>query len=128
MDRLYTNLGLFPVTSGRDEVSDSDAAFLRDSIARLAISAEARGSERKILDNFVDGLIKGVSTPQQFKDAIDIAHKFAGSLGMFGYPLGSQVARDLEQLLETNNSPDPRSVRESVESIRQTLGIERSDS
>jgi hypothetical protein len=80
------------------------------------------------LDAFVDGLIKGVSTPQQFKDAIDIAHKFAGSLGMFGYPLGSQVARDLEQLLESNKSPDPHSVLESVDSIRQTLGIERGES
>jgi hypothetical protein len=79
------------------------------------------------LDAFVDGLIKGVSTPQQFKDAVDIAHKFAGSLGMFGYPLGSQVARNLEQLLESTKSPDPRSVLESVDSIRKTLGIERSD-
>jgi|HubBroStandDraft_1064217.scaffolds.fasta_scaffold18293_7 hypothetical protein len=33
----------------------SRAVFSRDSIARLALSAEARGSERKILDNFIDG-------------------------------------------------------------------------
>ncbi len=33
----------------------SRAVFSRDSIARLAVSAEARGSERKVLDNFVDG-------------------------------------------------------------------------
>src|ERR1700691_2483736 len=33
----------------------SRAVFSRDSIARLAVSAEARGSERKILDNFIDG-------------------------------------------------------------------------
>ena len=33
----------------------SRAVFSRDNIARLAMSAEARGSERKVLDNFVDG-------------------------------------------------------------------------
>ena len=33
----------------------SRAVFSRDSIARLAASAGARGSERKVLDNFVDG-------------------------------------------------------------------------
>ena len=33
----------------------SRTVFSRDSIARLAISAEARGFDRKILDNFVDG-------------------------------------------------------------------------
>ena len=33
----------------------SRAVFSRDSIARLAVSAEARGSDRKVLDNFVDG-------------------------------------------------------------------------
>jgi hypothetical protein len=80
------------------------------------------------LDAFVEGLRKGKSTPQQFKDAIDIAHKFAGSLGMFGYPLGSQIARNLEQLLESTKTPDPQEVCESVDSIRETLGIGRGDS
>jgi hypothetical protein len=33
----------------------SRAVFSRDSIAGLAVSAEARSSDRKVLDNFVDG-------------------------------------------------------------------------
>ena len=33
----------------------SRSVFSRDSIARLAVAAGARGSERKVLDNFVDG-------------------------------------------------------------------------
>jgi len=33
----------------------SRAVFSRDSIARLAVSAGARDSERKVLDNFIDG-------------------------------------------------------------------------
>jgi len=33
----------------------SRAVFSRDSIAKLAVAAEARGSERKVLDNFIEG-------------------------------------------------------------------------
>ncbi len=33
----------------------SRAVFSRDNIAKLAVSAEASGSERKVLDNFLDG-------------------------------------------------------------------------
>ena len=33
----------------------SRAVFSRDNIAKLAVSAEAGGSERKVLDNFIDG-------------------------------------------------------------------------
>jgi hypothetical protein len=33
----------------------SRAVFSRDNIAKLAVSAEAAGAERKVLDNFVDG-------------------------------------------------------------------------
>jgi len=33
----------------------SRAVFSRDSIANLAVSAEARSADRKVLDNFVDG-------------------------------------------------------------------------
>ncbi len=33
----------------------SRAVFSRDNIAKLAVSAEAGGAERKVLDNFIDG-------------------------------------------------------------------------
>ncbi|MDW5265972.1 MULTISPECIES: Hpt domain-containing protein [Acidobacteriaceae] len=32
-------------------------------------------------------------------EALEIAHKFAGSLGMFGYSDGTEIARQIEQLL-----------------------------
>ncbi len=84
-------------------------------------------SRLETLDAFVDAAGKGAPTPQQLEDATDIAHKFAGSLGMFGFPLGSQVARTLEQLLESTPRPDPRSVREIVDTIRATLNLARGD-
>jgi HPt (histidine-containing phosphotransfer) domain-containing protein len=43
-------------------------------------------------------------TPDQYAEAADVAHKLAGSLGMFGYEQGTDIARDLEVILE---SPSP---------------------
>lgn len=34
-------------------------------------------------------------------EASEIAHKLTGSLGMFGYPNGSEIARNLELLLDS---------------------------
>jgi HPt (histidine-containing phosphotransfer) domain-containing protein len=34
------------------------------------------------------------------RDAEHEAHKLAGSLGMFGFPTGSELARELELMLE----------------------------
>ena len=34
------------------------------------------------------------------KDAVSAAHKLAGTLGMFGYPKGTELARSMEQMLE----------------------------
>lgn len=32
-------------------------------------------------------------------DALDVAHKLAGSLGMFGHHRGTDIAREIEQIL-----------------------------
>jgi HPt (histidine-containing phosphotransfer) domain-containing protein len=37
-------------------------------------------------------------------DALNIAHKLTGSLGMFGYQQGTDIARQIEQILK---SPPP---------------------
>ena len=75
------------------------------------------------LDAFAQVIAHGEATPQQHSDAVTIAHKFTGSLGMFGYPTGSQLARALEHLLESSGDPDPRRVRDIVRSIRSTLNL-----
>jgi diguanylate cyclase (GGDEF)-like protein len=51
------------------------------------------------LDRFFQALQDGTFTPQLRFDAEQQAHKLVGSLGVFGYPKGSDVARDIEQLL-----------------------------
>jgi len=39
-------------------------------------------------------------TPELRAEAIAIAHKLAGTLGMFGYPEGTALAREIELSLE----------------------------
>jgi chemotaxis protein histidine kinase CheA len=40
-------------------------------------------------------------------EAYNIAHKLSGSLGMFGYEKGTEIARNIEQILK---SPTPKSL------------------
>ena len=42
----------------------------------------------------------GLLSADSRKEASEIAHKLAGSLGMFGYARGTEIARELEVLLE----------------------------
>jgi HPt (histidine-containing phosphotransfer) domain-containing protein len=49
-----------------------------------------------------------------------IAHKLAGSLGMFGFPVGSEIARQLELLLE-HADPDPEALTELTAQLRGSL-------
>jgi DNA-binding transcriptional ArsR family regulator len=55
----------------------SRAVFSRDSIAKLAISAGARDSDRKVLDNFVDG-DRLLEIPVSYKKRLVILKWLAG--------------------------------------------------
>lgn len=92
-----------------DAVWQRNLPLIRDRLTRL--------------DAFVSALRRGKASPQDHEAALDIAHKFSGSLGIFGYPAGSQIARALETLLEANPIPDPNHVREFVQGIRATLNL-----
>jgi HPt (histidine-containing phosphotransfer) domain-containing protein len=52
--------------------------------------------------------------------AREIAHKLAGSLGMFGFPLGSELARQLELMFE-HGDPDPEVLTELTAQLRGSL-------
>jgi HPt (histidine-containing phosphotransfer) domain-containing protein len=53
-------------------------------------------------------------------EAREIAHKLAGSLGMFGFPAGSEIARRLELLFESRD-PDPELLAELTVQLRGSL-------
>ena len=57
---------------------------------------------------------------EQREEAADVAHKLAGSLGMYGYDLGTKIARQLELLLDYP-TPDPARLRALTVELRQSL-------
>ncbi len=56
-------------------------------------------------------------------EAVGIAHKFAGSLGMFGYDRGTEIARQIEQMLSASTAASAR-LGELVRELHETLQIE----
>lgn len=55
-------------------------------------------------------------------EAMGIAHKLAGSLGMFGYDRGTEIARQIEQMLAAPPAASGR-LAALVSGLRETLRI-----
>jgi hypothetical protein len=92
-----------------DSVWQNNLPIVRDRLASL--------------DEFVLAISHSMATPQQCTDAAAIARKFSGSLSVFGYPTGSQMARALEKLLLSTSAPNPDLVRDIVQSIRGSVNM-----
>lgn len=57
------------------------------------------------------------------KEASEIAHKLAGSLGMFGYMCGTEIAQQLEILLDSDGTVPAARFEELTAQLAQTLQI-----
>lgn len=55
--------------------------------------------------------------------AADVAHKLAGSLGMFGYPRGTEIARNLELLLDSEAPLSSGVLQELTMQLEQALKL-----
>lgn len=75
------------------------------------------------LDIACEAAVVGRLSPIMRRGAADTAHKLAGSLGMFGYPRGTELAREIEQLLESDGGVDAGSLRELVLDLRACLPL-----
>jgi HPt (histidine-containing phosphotransfer) domain-containing protein len=60
----------------------------------------------------------GTLAPEMRAEALGLAHKLAGSLGMFGFDEGTRIARELEMLLEVQDAVDAERVGELVRELR----------
>lgn len=58
-----------------------------------------------ILERAAVAAESGNLTEELRAEALDIAHKLSGNLGMFGYDRGTEIARDIQAIL-TNPSPE----------------------
>lgn len=75
------------------------------------------------LDKACEAAVLGRLSPIMRRGAADTAHKLAGSLGMFGYPRGTEIAREIEQLLENDGAVDAGLLRELVLELRASLPL-----
>lgn len=76
-----------------------------------------------LLDAAAEATRTGELDAQQRSSAIDAAHKFAGSLGMFGFPQGTDAARSMEHLLLETEGFDGVSFRKLVRDLHNVLGF-----
>ena len=53
-------------------------------------------------------------------EAASTAHKLAGTLGMFGFPQGTELARQLEEQFERPH-PDPATLNQLTQTLREVL-------
>lgn len=57
------------------------------------------------------------------REAAEIAHKLAGSLGMFGYARGTEIAQELEVLLDAEGQVPASRFEELTAQLGQILQI-----
>jgi hypothetical protein len=84
-------------------VSEAEARRERMAAATAAAWVEARPrimNRLAVLQAAAAAVTGGELDPATRRDAEGEAHKLAGSLGMFGFPAGSELARELEVMLE----------------------------
>ena len=60
-----------------------------------------------LLDQFGSAAVSGSLEEHTRIEALNIAHKLAGSLGMYGYQQGTEVASKIERILK---SPTPETL------------------
>ena len=75
------------------------------------------------LDQACEAAVVESLTASLRHSAADTAHKLAGSLGMFGYPRGTELAREIEHLLESDGPVDPVHFRRLAVALRASLPL-----
>ena len=101
-----------PLTSAGSQqllatVWERNRPLLRARLARL----EAAGQK----------IEAGYLLPDGRQEVGEIAHKLAGSLGMFGYLRGTEIAREIEILLDAEGPVACKQVQELIASLSKAL-------
>jgi HPt (histidine-containing phosphotransfer) domain-containing protein len=74
-----------------------------------------------ILDRIAASASQDPITKKDREEGIAISHKFAGSLGMYGYSHGTEVASQMEQLLRSETLLDPALFAGLTIELRETI-------
>lgn len=76
-----------------------------------------------ILDRAAETANAATLTPPLRREAAMTAHKLAGSVGMFGYTEGTEIARQLELILDDPADPDPTRLASLAADLRTSLKL-----
>ena len=102
-------------------MSSASRASTQKLIEALWQRNQAQVLERlDLLDHFASAAANQTLNPALQDEATSVAHKLAGSLGMFGFHEGTQLARELEQHIESPHL-DPTRLRVLASQLRGSL-------
>lgn len=74
-----------------------------------------------ILDRIAGSFAAGSTSDQDREEGISISHKLAGSLGMYGYQHGTEIASQIEQFLRSNPPAQTDQVLELSLALRESI-------
>ncbi len=90
--------------------------------AIFARSQDELGRRVRTLEEAVPALLEGQLDESLRAKAERDAHKLAGSLGMFGLPRGSELAREIEEVLGVPDGPVPAAAPRLAELVLALRG------
>ncbi len=89
------------------------------ALAELWTRSEGKINQRlAILEQAVSALLDNRETSKLQQQAQHAAHKLAGSLGVFGFTLGSNIAKQIEEKLQTTENLDDNEKLQIAELIK----------
>lgn len=105
-------------TSETDSLADALNALWQKSLPLFRTRVATIESAQSALE-------RGDCSAELRQEAVEEAHRLAGTLGTFGYPQGTEAARFIEQSLEKDQSVSPEivaAIRGHIETLRQIVG------
>ncbi|MCC6751658.1 MAG: diguanylate cyclase [Deltaproteobacteria bacterium] len=109
-----------PTRPDRHEAQERIRTVLAEGWARFESTLPERLA---VLEQAAEALGLGPLEPQLGERALRQAHSLAGSLGTFGLPEGTALARQMEQLLRAGPGPTERArLLELVGKVRREIG------
>jgi HPt (histidine-containing phosphotransfer) domain-containing protein len=74
-----------------------------------------------LLDRIASTAASGTLAEDTRLEALTVAHKLSGSLGMFGYQQGTQIAASIERILKEPTPQDLATLTVLAADLRQSL-------
>ncbi|MDT8067720.1 MAG: Hpt domain-containing protein [Terriglobia bacterium] len=99
-----------------------DEKEVREKLAALWEKYLPEMTERvRVLERACESLGKGKLSPDERHSALAAAHKLAGALGTFGRGHGTELAREIEGMLQ-NGTAQPARMRSLLQELRDIVG------